>query len=257
MYYSINGIRLFVKDEGQGNPALLFLHFYGGSSATWRFVTGMLKEDFRCISYDSRGWGNSDKPETGYSIKELADDTLGLISALKLNNYVLIGHSMGGKIAQYIAAQKPPGLKKLILVAPSPAVPTILPTLLHEAMKNAYTSEDAINATIDHMFNASDLEKGTRFELVSSLKNHSESSRLGWPDIALLDDVSAGVDHIAIPTLIIAGENDIIDPPARLEAEVLQKIPGSKMVVIPAVGHLAMLQEPAIMAGHIRDFVNA
>jgi 3-oxoadipate enol-lactonase len=87
-----------------------------------------LKTDFRCVAYDHRGWGESDKPETGYSIPELANDAGALIQALGLTRYVLIGHSMGGKVAQRLAAKRPEGLEALILVAPAPPTPMAVGT---------------------------------------------------------------------------------------------------------------------------------
>lgn len=254
MYYSINNINLFVKDEGSGEPVLIFLHFWGGSSATWSGVTAILKNGFRCISYDHRGWGKSDKPESGYSIRELANDTLNLISELNLQDYILVGHSMGGKIAQYIAAQKPAGLKKLILVAPSPSVSTVLPPEMLDGMRNAYRSLEGINGTIDNVFKASDISLELREQLIASIQSHNNQSRLGWTNIALPEDVSEGVDKISVPTLIIAGENDIVDPPQRLEAEVKSLIPGSEMVTVNGVGHLIMLQKPETLAAYIKAF---
>ena len=88
MRHRVNGIQLNVRDEGQENPTLLFLHYWGGSSRTWDLVTDKLKTDFRCVAYDHRGWGESDKPETGYSIQELAYDAEALIQALELTRYV-------------------------------------------------------------------------------------------------------------------------------------------------------------------------
>lgn len=255
MYYQVNNVSLFVKDEGAGKPVLIFLHFWGGSSATWNGVTAILKSKYRCISYDHRGWGQSEKPSSGYNIKSLADDCLALLTKMELDDYILVGHSMGGKVAQYIAAQQPQGLRKLILVAPSPATPTIMPKDMHESMRNAYASTDAINATIDHVFKADNLDPQTRLQLVEGIQKHTEDSRLGWPDIALLEDVSAGVKNIQLPTLIIAGENDVIDSPQRLEEEVQAVIPQARMSVVSNAGHLIMLQEPQKVARLISDFI--
>ncbi|UPK71028.1 alpha/beta fold hydrolase [Chitinophaga filiformis] len=254
MYYQVNDVRLLVESEGNNHPALIFLHFWGGSSRTWKQVSDLLKKDYRCIRMDLRGWGESDKPQTGYDIQSLADDVSGLISQLQLNNYILVGHSMGGKIAQAIAAKKPAGLKKLILVAPSPAVSTILPAEMVLGMENAYTSLDNINQTIDHVFNAPDLTPTVRQTIVEDMQRHNTASRLGWPAAALTEDVSAGLSSIYIPTLIIAGENDIVDSPSRLQAELVAIIPGSRMVVIPRVGHLIMVQQPEKVAELIHDF---
>lgn len=254
MYYTVNNINLFVKDEGQGKPALIFLHFWGGSSETWNGVTSILKDRFRCVSYDHRGWGQSDKPATGYDIKSMAEDAMALIDLLGLDDYIIVGHSMGGKVAQYIAAQKPAGLRRLILVAPSPAIPTIMPEEMHEGMKAAYSTLEGINATIDHVFKAENLNPEKRADLIRTMQNHSESSRLGWPTIGLLEDVSEGVSAINVPTLIIVGENDLLDSPARLEIEVRSKIAGAEMEVVASAGHMIMLQEPEKIAGLINAF---
>lgn len=254
MYYQVNDVRLFVADEGDKSPALLFIHFWGGSSRTWQQVTHLLRNEYRCIRFDQRGWGDSDKPQTGYHIRSLAADVLALVQALQLDDYILVGHSMGGKIAQAIAAQKPKGLRKLVLVAPSPALPTVLTAEMQHAMTQAYASLEGINATIDHVFKAADLSPANRAQVISDMQKHCTGSRMGWPGIALQEDVSAGLESVEIPTLVIAGENDEVDPPARLEAEVVSKIPAARMVVVQGVGHLAMLQAPEKIAQLIRDF---
>jgi pimeloyl-ACP methyl ester carboxylesterase len=84
-----------VVDVGAGNPALLFLHYWGGSAWTWGGVTSYLSEDNRCIAYDQRGWGSSDAPTDGYSIADLARDAKE------------IARAMGGKAAQLLASQRP------------------------------------------------------------------------------------------------------------------------------------------------------
>lgn len=256
MHYSVNNINLYVKDEGKGEPTLLFLHFFGGSADTWNGVTAILKNNFRCVSYDHRGWGRSDKPATSYSISELAEDTLALIKSLDLKNYIIVGHSMGGKIAQYIAARKPSGLQKLVLVAPSPSTSTIPREDELAGMRQAYTSLESINHVIDHVFKAGDLAPQAREQLISSIRNHNEYSRLGWIDLAMQEDVSAGVDSIAVPTLIIAGENDLVDPPEHLEAKVKALIPRSEITIIENVGHLSMLQKPEKVAALIENFIS-
>jgi pimeloyl-ACP methyl ester carboxylesterase len=61
MYYTVNNVKLFVKDEGEGSPTILFMNFWGGSTETWKQVTAKLKDGFRCITYDHRVWAQSEK----------------------------------------------------------------------------------------------------------------------------------------------------------------------------------------------------
>jgi pimeloyl-ACP methyl ester carboxylesterase len=255
MNYQINDVRLHVEDHGHGKPALLFLHFWGGSTRTWTEVTDILSPEFRCVRYDYRGWGQSEKPKTGYSIKELASDTLMLIKELQLDDYVIVGHSMGGKIAQYIASLSPAGLRGLILIAPSPAFATFMPEGMHQNMLVAYTSKPGIEHTIDHVFNASGLSAEVRARTIEDMQRHNEAARVGWPEIAMKEDVAAGLQNINVPTTVIVGDKDIVDTPERMKKEVMAHIANAEIKIIPQVGHLSMLQAPREVAAIISSFV--
>jgi hypothetical protein len=84
-----NGVSLHVTDQGQGTPAVVFLHCWGGSTRTWDRVIAALPPRYRTVAIDQRGWGASEHPIRGYSIAELADDTEGAIEALGLERYIL------------------------------------------------------------------------------------------------------------------------------------------------------------------------
>ena len=105
MYCAVNNVKLFVKDEDEGSLALVFMNFWGGSTETWKQVTAKLKDNFRCITYDNRGWGKSEKPETGYSIKSLAKDALALLFDLSLLEGKLKG-SLKLRLLRHCRSQK-------------------------------------------------------------------------------------------------------------------------------------------------------
>lgn len=111
MNIETNGTRIHVTERGSGDMALVFLHYYGGSSRTWDGVADELADRYRIVATDHRGWGDSDAPASGYGIVDLAADAEGVIDALGLRRYVLVGHSMGGKVAQLIASRRPKGLQ--------------------------------------------------------------------------------------------------------------------------------------------------
>jgi pimeloyl-ACP methyl ester carboxylesterase len=92
MQLKVGELSFYVFETGSAEPDLLFLHYWGGSARTWKDAISRLSSDFRCIAYYQRGWGLSDAPAQGYSITE------GIASALHLRRYVLVGHSMGGKV---------------------------------------------------------------------------------------------------------------------------------------------------------------
>ena len=107
MKIASNGIQIHVEEQGSGDLALVFLHYWGGSSRTWGKVIAALPKSYRTIAIDHRGWGESDAPASGYGLADLADDARGVIEALEIKQYVLIGHSMGGKVAQFTASPPP------------------------------------------------------------------------------------------------------------------------------------------------------
>jgi pimeloyl-ACP methyl ester carboxylesterase len=251
-----NGVALHVEDRGAGDLSLVFLHYYGGSSRTWRHVTAKLAPVFRTITIDHRGWGESDAPEGGYCLADLAADAACVIAALNLQRYVLVGHSMGGKVAQLMASRQPVGLAGLILVAPSPPSPMIMPAQAREMMAGAYASRAAVEAAIDTMLTAKPLSAEDREQVIEDSLRGAPQAKIAWPRSTSLEDIAAQVGDIAVPTLVIAGALDRVDPPNRLRAELLPRIPQAVMHVLPGTGHLSMLESPGEVAGLIADFCN-
>lgn len=251
-----NGIRIHVRDAGTGEPALVFLHYWGGSSRTWRRVTDALSERYRTIAYDQRGWGESDAPSDGYTIGDLADDAQGVLDALGLQHYVLIGHSMGGKVVQCLAARRPQGLAAAVLVAPSPPEPMALTDEERVRMASAYDSSEAVEGVLDHVLTAQRLEPELRAQVLADSLRGAPQAKAAWPKVAMREDISVAVRAIDVPVLVIAGEHDRVDSPATLRKALLPHIAQARMEVIPGIGHLSPLEAPNVVAALIDAFVN-
>jgi pimeloyl-ACP methyl ester carboxylesterase len=112
-----NGAAIRVAEGGAGEPALVFLHYWGGSARTWQRVIDRLGGRARRVALDQRGWGGSVATDGRYDLAAMADDVEGVVRAFDLRRYALVGHSMGGKVAQIVAARRPSGLADLVLVA--------------------------------------------------------------------------------------------------------------------------------------------
>jgi 3-oxoadipate enol-lactonase len=148
MNYQIQGLSIHAEEHGAGEPALVFLHYWGGTSRTWRQVTAELEGQFKTVAYDARGWGKSDKTLAGYKLADLADEALALVKALGIKKYVLVGHSMGGKVAQLAASRRPEGLSGLILVAPAQPTPRRNPEEMRQEQLHAYDNRENVLKTI-------------------------------------------------------------------------------------------------------------
>ena len=255
MKYQINDIELNVCDQGHGEQVLVFLHYWGGSLRTWGQVIKRLENHFRCIAYDHRGWGNSDAPPSGYRIEDLAHDAEGLIRKLGLRRYVLIGHSMGGKVAQLLASWHPAGLEGLLLVAPSPPVPMTVPEEQRKRMIEAYGKRQDVEVLIQHVLTALPIpQKLCEIIIEDSLRGAPQAKR-AWPEVGMLEDISPAVRGINVPTLVLAGENDQVERVQTLEQELIPRIPDAQMKVIPRSGHLSPLEVPDEIAAEIQNFL--
>ncbi len=257
MEVASNGIRIHVEEQGSGDLPLVFLHYWGGSSRTWSHVTAILSKSHRTVATDHRGWGQSEAPPSGYGLTELAADAEGVIEALNLRHYVLIGHSMGGKVAQLMASRQPPGLAALVLVAPSPPQPMRMPAEAREMMVKAYASREAIEMTIDTVLTAKPLSAADRERVIEDSLCGAPQAKAAWPRATSLEDITSDVAAITVPTLVIAGGADRVDSVDLLKAELLSRVPQAVLHVLPGTGHLSMLESPRELARIIAEFVDA
>jgi pimeloyl-ACP methyl ester carboxylesterase len=254
MKITANGIGIHIREQGAGTPCLLFLHYWGGSSRTWDDVISHLSHQHRCIATDHRESGESDAPG-GHRLRDLADDAQGVIDAFELDDYVVVGHSMGGKVAQLLAARRQPGLRALVLVAPSPPSPTLLPKDQREAMRHAYDSPESIAFLRDHILTALPLTEAQRQRVITDSLRVTPQAKAAWLAGMIAEDIRAEVARINVPTLVLSGERDQVDPTERLRRELLPHIPGARLQVLPGAGHLPMLETPQELARSIRQFI--
>ena len=256
MKVASNGIQIHVKDQGNGTLPVVFLHYWGGSSRTWDDVIAALPAEYRTVAPDLRGWGDSDAPAAGYALADFADDAQHVIAALKLDRFVLAGHSMGGKIAQLLASRRPRGLAGLVLVAPSPPGPLAMPAEVRSAMEGAYLTRESVGIAIDQMLTAKPLSPKHREQVIEDSLRGALQAKRAWPRSTSQEDITLDVAAIDVPTIVIAGELDRIDGTAILEAELLTRITHAVMRVLPGTGHLSPLESPVAIAGIIREFVD-
>ncbi|QGZ65251.1 alpha/beta fold hydrolase [Paraburkholderia acidisoli] len=247
--------RIHVRVQGEGELALVFLHYWGGSSRTWDAVTGALSDTCRTVALDQRGWGESEAPAQGYAIADLADDAQDVIEALKLTRYVIVGHSMGGKVAQLLAARQPAGLAGVVLVAPSPPSPMAFPLEQREAMAAAYATRASVEAVLDHVLTARPLTPAQREQVIADSLCGAAPAKAAWPMAAMLEDITREVASIRVPVLVVAGEADQVDRLDTLQRELLPRIAGARLQVLPGTGHLSPLEAPAEVAAAVRAFV--
>ena len=255
MNITSNGICLHVSDRGQGSLSVVLLHGWGCSTRTWDHVIAALPPGYRTVAIDQRGWGSSEHPTGGYSLAELADDTQGAIKALGLEHYILVGHSMGGKTAQLLASRRPKGLVGLILVAPAPPSPLNIPEEISTAMAGPNVREFVTKA-VEQMLTHKSLSREDSELLIADALRGSPAARAAWGRETSLENITEAVGRIDVPTLVISGEYDRIDRVEDLKRELLPRIPGAVLEVLPDVGHLSLLEAPKEIAHRLDTFAH-
>ncbi len=138
------GAELVVEEAGMDGPALVFLHYWGGSARTWDPVAARLPARRCRVLVNQRGWGGSRAMDERYDLEALADDVAAVVGDREIARYVLVGHSMGGKVAQVLAGRRTRGLAGLVLVAPAPPTPMEVPAEVRAGMLASYQSREGV-----------------------------------------------------------------------------------------------------------------
>ena len=249
-----NGVELHVEQRGAGAPAMIFLHYWGGSSRTWRHVVDRVAPEFRTVTVDQRGWDRSGAPATGYTLADLADDAQAVVAALDLERYILVGHSMGGKVSQLIASRRPRGLVGVVLVAPAPPGPLDLPLAVREGMLHAYDTRDSIVATVEQVLAPDGLDPDDLEAVIADGLAGAPAARAAWPLSTSQEDIAPALARIHVPVIVISGDHDRVDPPEALQRELLPRLGQVELHVLPRVGHLLPYEAPDHVAGLVRAF---
>ena len=254
MKYNIHGLSINVARSGSGSPTLVFLHYWGGTSKTWNKVVAELEDKYATVAYDMRGWGQSDQSVAGYTLADLADEALAVILTLKIESFVLVGHSLGGKVAQLVASRNPGGLQGVVLVAPAPPTPLRFPDKMRDAQIHAYDNRKNVLKTMELLSSRMPGHLIVEQIVEDSMSGNREAT-LAYPTSSILDDISAEVGRIDVPTLVLAGDLDQLDSVEQHKREVVSRIPNAEFAIIKGSGHLIPIDEPIQLAKQIASFV--
>ena len=251
---SANGIKLHVAQKGDGRVAIVFLHYWGGSGRTWSAVIDRLSGQYRCVAVDLRGWGKSEHTASDFSLAIQASDVEAVIAQLGLTDFVLVGHSMGGKIAQIVASRRPAGLRALVLVAPAPPTPVLISDEEKQQRLAGYRSEDGVEMVLGILAQRT-LSEAIRRQVVEDTLGGQEEAKEAWVGQNMAIDISVAASTIQVPVDVIVGNADKVETEALLRKEVPRFIRNVRFHILDGVGHLSPLEAPdeiaSIVAGAV------
>jgi len=235
----------------RSRPTLLFVHAAGQSVATWKFQLELFKNHshFNFIALDLSGHGGSEG-EGLRSVTEYKDFLLEFIDSLKLQNVILVGHSMGGGIAMLLAIERPEILKACVLAATGAKLSVAQQTL--DTVKNNYEAFCEISP--QRMF-AEDSPQELKQEFKQGLIDIGQEvcywDLVTCNEFDILDDVH----KITLPTLIVSADKDMLTP-VKYGEYLHQKIYGSEFYEIKGSGHFIMQEKSQEFNIILENFLN-
>ena len=236
----------------------LLLHGWANAAGVWReFAEAMILADptWRLYATDQRGFGDSDKPDGGYTTDRFATDAVEAAATLFAGgDWDLIGHSMGGKFAQVAAARQPTGLRHLVLLTPSALKTEPRPDSARQALRDAYGDAEGIRRFLSGL-PAHALRESRMNSLVSEGLATSSGAWNAWIDTIRDEDFAEVADAITATTLVVAGGKDALTSVADLRTGVADRITGARLETLPRSGHLPHLEEPEALAGLVVNFL--
>lgn len=247
---TIDQTQLFVSDWGPASgPTVVFTHAWGLTGDMWSFqIPDLVDGGFRCVTFDRRGHGRSDRPRSGYDLDTLADDLAAAIDTLDLEQVVLVGHSMGAQeVMHYLDRHGTGRVAGVVLSAPatpvllqSPDHPDGIPESIFEAQREAIRHD--LGAFID-MTSSEDyfgpvptsphLDAWTRQQIMDTplyvlLETHRTYTRA---------DLRAALAAVELPALVIQGDADKSAPIELTGQPTATLLPNSRFAVIEQAGH--------------------
>lgn len=250
-----SGLRLHYVQQGDPRgDVLLFLHGWPDSWFTFSRVLPLLPGGHRVLVPDHRGFGDSDRPECGYGIRELAEDAAALLDALSVDRATLVGHSLGSFVARRMAVVHPDRVARLVLIGTG--FSTVNPAT--EQVRASLPRGDEVSHAFAREFQASTafvpLPPSFFDRLVEeSLKAPARVWRDVFNGLLAYDDIGE-LQRIDVPTLLLWGEHDALFP-RRDQELVTAAIPGSTLSIYAGTGHCPNWERPERVADDLAAFL--
>ena len=231
-------------------PTLVFVHHFGGSARCWDAVIARLGAAFQSVALDLPGFGDAAGAPGPFTVCGYADYVAEEVRARGLGEYILVGHSMGGKIALALAARRPPGLRALVLLAPSPPTPEPIEDYVRAALLGGWAVYSTASQSLAKA-TAHALSEDARRQAVDDLMRCGKAAWSAWLTAGSREDISALMPRITVPATALSGTCDIVIPTDLIRREFADRLAVFDLHAIPGAGHLLPFEAPDAVAAAI------
>ncbi len=257
----IRGATLHYEDTGTGAETIVFAH---GLFFSWRNFEEQiraLRGRYRCIAFDFRGQGESEITKSGYDLDSLAEDAAAVIETLRAAPCHFVGLSMGGFVGLRLAIRRPALLRSLVLLDSSADAESSRDRLRYGALvmiARWFGLRPVIGQVLPVMFSKR-LLRNREFRTLwrdRILANDRLGTVRAVEGVLSRASVHDDLGKITTPTLIVVGAEDRATPPVH-SRRMHDAISGSRLLVVPELGHMSSIEAPEAVTEAIREFVSA
>jgi pimeloyl-ACP methyl ester carboxylesterase len=250
----VNGVRLHYVEQGSGPEAIVFSHSYLVDWSHFKPQIDALSDRYRCIAFDHRGHGASERPKDGYDMENLYADAVAFIEAMQCAPVHFVGLSTGGFIGLRLGFRRLDLLRTLTLMDTSAEVEPTLKRLQYELMMRMVRligTRPFAPYIMSLFFSKKSRHDPTRQAELGRFRqmmidNDKDAIIQFGRGIFSREGVLDHLAEIAVPTLVIVGAEDKSQPPARAQ-RIADGIPGSELLIIPNAGHISSFDGPDVI----------
>jgi 3-oxoadipate enol-lactonase len=232
-----DGFRLYYEDTGGNAPTIVFLHGAGGNHLSWWQQVPVLARQYRCISFDHRGFGQSLDAPNGPGSQAFVEDLKGLLDYLEIERAALVAQSMGGRTCLGFTLAYPERVSALVMADTTGGFSDTRMAQLRTEGEAALAGPNPPPRTYARHFPQEQPAPAFLYEQIRALNPPRQEAAVPGP-------TAEQVRALPTPTLLIVGEHDVIAPPALMKM-FQSYIPHARLAEVAGAGHSVYFETPA------------
>jgi pimeloyl-ACP methyl ester carboxylesterase len=253
-YVELPGVSLWYEDTEGPGTAVIFLHAASGTAESWEYqLPAFAAVGYRCVTYDRRGWGRSRPAPTGEQPGHGSNDLHGLVDHLGLDRFHLVTTAAGGIVGLDYALEHPQRIRSLVVANSIGGIQDPAYLEVQQRIRPREIQELPIELRELGASYRGINPEGTRHWMEVERRSRQDGIH-GTAQPTRQPITCARLETMGVPVLVLAGDADLLSPPALMRL-MAAHIPGCQVVTVPEAGHAAFWEHPELWNRMVLDFI--
>lgn len=260
-YVATKGGSLYYEDMGDGGEPLVFVPGLGGDARAFAVLARAFSKESRVVVFDPRDSGRSFRADAEYSTLDMANDVGEALDSLSLRHASVVGHSLGGLVAQELAMNRPDLVGKLVLASTHAGSNTWRRAVISSWITMRQRCDPGEFAAITLPWLVAPGFYHQQIQVEGLIRFATKNEWAQTPDAfgrqaraAMTHDARGRLAAIKVPTLVLGGELDLVNPPA-IAHKLAEEIPGASLHLVPDVGHMPHIEASGAFRSAVAAFL--